>query len=77
MKIDVDFRLLDVSLELHALEDHYELIEKQIMHLSHVENETLDEYRNKENLTPGEVEYESHYKPKKDTQEGDDETQGE
>ena len=29
MKIDLDFRLLDVSLELHALEDHYEIIEKK------------------------------------------------
>ena len=57
MKIDVDFRLLDVSLELHALEDHYELIEKQIMHLSHVEKETLDEYREKENLTPEDPEW--------------------
>ena len=52
MKINVDFRLLDVSLELHALEDHYELIEKQISHLSHAEKATLDEYRKKENLTP-------------------------
>jgi len=52
MKINVDFRLLDVSLELHALEDHYELIEKQISHLSHSEKVSLGEYLKKENLTP-------------------------
>ena len=33
MKLNLDFRLLDVSLELHALEDHYMLIEKQILSL--------------------------------------------
>ena len=57
MKINVDFRLLDVSLELHALEDHYELIEKQISHLSHAEKAVLDEYRKKENLTPEDPEW--------------------
>lgn len=57
MRINVDFRLLDVSSELHALEDHYELIEKQISHLSHAEKATLDEYRKKENLTPEDPEW--------------------
>jgi len=57
MKINVDFRLLDVSLELHALEDHYELIKKQISHLSHAEKASLDEYRKKENLTPEDPEW--------------------
>lgn len=57
MKVNVDFRLLDVSLELHALEDHYELIEKQISHLSHAEKAALDEYRKKENLTPEDPEW--------------------
>jgi len=57
MKINVDFRLLDVSLELDALEDHYELIEKQIFHLSHAEKAALDEYRKKENLTPEDPEW--------------------
>ena len=57
MKIDFDFRLLDVSLEIHALEDHYELIEKQIIHLNHVEKEALKEYRDKENLTPDDPEW--------------------
>ena len=50
--MNIDFRLLDVSLELHALEDHYELIEKQISILRHAEKKTVDEYREKENLTP-------------------------
>jgi len=57
MKINVDFQLLDVSLELHALEDHYELIEKEISHLSHAEKAALDEYRKKENLTPEDPEW--------------------
>ncbi|MBU4209361.1 MAG: hypothetical protein KKD12_06795 [Proteobacteria bacterium] len=57
MKINVDFRLLDVSLELHALEDHYELIEKQISNLSHAEKASLDEYRKKENLRPEDPEW--------------------
>ena len=57
MKINVDFRLLDVSLELHALEDHYELIEKQISNLRHTEKASVDEYRKKENLTPEDPEW--------------------
>lgn len=57
MKINVDFRLLDVSLELYVLEDHYELIEKQISRLSHGEKAALDEYRKKENLTPEDPEW--------------------
>ncbi len=57
MRINVDFRLLDVSSELHALEDHYELIEKEISHLSHAEKAALDEYRKKENLTPEDPEW--------------------
>jgi len=57
MKIKVDFRLLDISLELHALEDHYELIEKQLLHLGEAEKSALDEYRRKENLTPEDPEW--------------------
>jgi len=45
LDFQLDFRLFDVSLELHALEDHYELIEKQISHLIHTEKVSLDEYR--------------------------------
>ena len=57
MKIKVDFRLLDVSMELHALEDYCELIEKQLAHLTHAEQEALSEYRQKENLTPEDPEW--------------------
>lgn len=57
MKINIDFRLLDVSMELHALEDHYELIEKQLEHLTLVEQALLAEYRQKENLTPSDPEW--------------------
>jgi hypothetical protein len=58
MKINIDFRLLDVSLELDALKAHYELIEKQITHLNQVEKEALEEYLAKENLTPEDGEWE-------------------
>ena len=58
MKLNVDFRLLDVSLELHALEDHYELIKKQISNLSDIEKASLVEYRKRENLTPKDPEWE-------------------
>lgn len=54
MELNFDFRLLDVSLELHALEDHYKLIETQIYNLSHAEKISLDEYRKNKNLTEDE-----------------------
>lgn len=57
MKINFDFRLLDVSLELHALKDHYELIEKQIFLLGHAEKASLDEFREKNKLTPEDPEW--------------------
>lgn len=57
MKIKVDFRLLDVSLELHALEDHYELINKQLLHLSEAEEAALWDYRRTEGLTPEDPEW--------------------
>lgn len=57
INIDLDFRLLDVSLELYALEDHYELIEKQIANLSKIEKTALDEYIKKESLTPDDPEW--------------------
>jgi len=57
MKIKIDFRLLDVSLEIHALEDHLNLIKKQISHLIHVEQSALDEYRQKEKLKPEDPEW--------------------
>jgi hypothetical protein len=52
MKIKIDFRLFDVSMELYALEEHYKLIEKQILHLNHLEHKALAEYREKNGLTP-------------------------
>ena len=52
MKIDVDFRLIDVSIELYALEDHLKLIEKQLTQFTKAEEAALDEYRKSENLNP-------------------------
>ncbi len=57
MKINVDFRLLDVSLELYALKDHYELINNQLLHLKEAEEATLLEYLKRENLTPEDPEW--------------------
>lgn len=57
INVDLDFRLLDVSLELNALEDHYELIKEQIANLSEIEKKSLDEYRKKERLTPDDPEW--------------------
>ena len=51
MKINIDFRLLDVSLELHALENHYELINNQLLHLREAEETALLDYRKRENLS--------------------------
>ncbi len=52
MKINIDFRLLDVSLELDALHEQYELIEKQIEHITQEEKKALDDYRRTNNITP-------------------------
>ncbi len=57
MKIKVDFRLIDVSLELHALEDHFDLIEKQLDQLSKTEQAALTEYCKKEKFTPEDPEW--------------------
>ena len=57
MKINVDFRLFDVSMELYALEEHYKLIEKQILHLNQIEKKALAEYREKENLIPEDADW--------------------
>lgn len=57
MKINIDFRLLDVTSELHVLEDYYYIIEKQILQLSSAAKSSLDEYRRKENLTPEDGEW--------------------
>ncbi len=57
MKISVDFRLIDVSLELHALEDHFDLIVKQLEQLNKAEKAALLEYCSQENLTPEDAEW--------------------
>ncbi|MRR07566.1 MAG: hypothetical protein EG828_11650, partial [Deltaproteobacteria bacterium] len=57
MKINVDFRLLDVSLELYALKDHYDLIKSQLLHLKEAEEAALLDYRRRENLTPEDPEW--------------------
>lgn len=50
MKLDLDFRLLDISLEVYALENHLQLIKTQILHLRTIENKALEEYIKKEKL---------------------------
>ena len=57
MKIDFDFRLIDVSLELFALEDHLELIEKQMESLQKSERDILDTLIRKEKLSPEDFEW--------------------
>jgi hypothetical protein len=44
-------------MELLALEDHYELIEKQLEHLTLTEQVKLSEYRQKEHLSPQDPEW--------------------
>lgn len=56
-KINVDFRLLDVSLELHALEEYLETIEKQIDHLAASEKLILDVAILKQCITPDDPEW--------------------
>lgn len=57
MKLNLDFRLLDLSLELDALEDHYTLIKKQISNIRNVEKSSINEYRKREKLTPEDPEW--------------------
>ena len=52
MNIDFDFRLLDVSLELYALEDFLETMEKQIDLISNIEKIKLEDAIRKHNLNP-------------------------
>jgi len=42
-KLHLDFRLLDVSIELHALEDHLEIIENHIKQLTELEYSKVDD----------------------------------
>lgn len=57
VRINVDFRLLDVSLELDALENHLQLIEKQIDHVGKKERLRLDTLIRKERLSSDEPEW--------------------
>jgi hypothetical protein len=62
MKIDIDLRLIEVSFELSALEDHLKLIKKHITY--HQEKEKLllhTEIRGKK-LTPDDPEWHEAYK---------------
>ncbi|MFC1509493.1 hypothetical protein ACFL60_07405 [Candidatus Omnitrophota bacterium] len=54
---DADFRLLDVSMELFALEDYLELLEKQIEHFRKSEGLILEASIKKQNLTPDDPEW--------------------
>ena len=62
MKIDFDpklydFRLLDVSSEVYALEDHLDLVEKQIEYMRKTEDDKLKAYIKKEKLAPDDPEW--------------------
>jgi hypothetical protein len=60
MKIDyskVDSRLLDVSLEIYALEDHLQIIEKHMERFQEEERLRIDEYLKKESLCPDDPEW--------------------
>jgi len=52
MKVDLDFRLLDISLELSALEQHLELIGQQLSDLERQERLLLNAKHHAEQLTP-------------------------
>jgi hypothetical protein len=52
VKINVDFRLLDVALELQALEEYLETMEKQIDHIASSEKLILEAAIRKQNVTP-------------------------
>lgn len=56
-KINLDFRLLDVSLELHALEEYLETMEKQINHIAASEKLILEAAIRKQNITPDDPEW--------------------
>jgi len=42
---------------LHALQDHYELINNQLLHLKEAEEVALSDYRKRANLTPEDPEW--------------------
>lgn len=57
MNIKLDFRLLEVSLDINALETYYNLILNQISIQIESEKRKLNEYRKKQNLTPEDAEW--------------------
>lgn len=57
VKINVDFRLIDVSLELHALEEYLETLEKQIDHIKKTEKLILDAVIRKQDIMPDDPEW--------------------
>jgi hypothetical protein len=59
MKIAVDLRLFDVSLEICLLEEYLELLERQIDQISKSERLRLDAHIEKERISPDEPEWHS------------------
>ncbi|MBA4390518.1 MAG: hypothetical protein C0399_06240 [Syntrophus sp. (in: bacteria)] len=55
--IRIDFRLVDIIMELQALEDHIHLIEMQISELGKSKQSDLEEYLKREQLTPDDFEW--------------------
>jgi hypothetical protein len=52
-----DFRLLDVSLELYALEDHLHLIENQMEHIKKTERLRVDAHIREQGFSPDDPEW--------------------
>ena len=57
MRIKLDFRLLEVSLDINALDEYYKLIKDQITTLIDSEKRSLNEKLKKERLTPDDPEW--------------------
>ena len=57
VKIDLDFRLLDVSLELYALEEYLDTMEKQIDHIAASEKLNLEAAIRNQKITPDDPEW--------------------
>ncbi|MEN6474633.1 MAG: hypothetical protein ABFD81_11515 [Syntrophaceae bacterium] len=56
-KIRIDTRLLDVSMEIHALEEYLKTMEKQVDHIISSEKLILDNAIQNQNITPNEPEW--------------------
>ena len=57
MKINIDFRLLDISLELGALEDYLDTIERQIDHIRESDKLLLEAAIKEQNLKTDDPEW--------------------